>query len=73
MRIIKHGRIEREEIIRTVTFECKNCGCIFEEDITDLGPKYAYTCPCPDCGREVWSFKYKDTKYINYYKVGDVE
>lgn len=73
MRIIKHGRIEREEITRTVTFECKNCGCIFEEDTMDLRPKYAYTCPCPDCGREVWSNKYKDTKYINYYKVGDAK
>ena len=73
MRVIKHGRIKREGIIRTVTFECVNCDCIFEEDTMDLRQEGVYICPCPDCEREVWSNKYKDTKYINYYKVGDVE
>ena len=73
MRIIKHGSIKREGIIRTVTFECVNCGCIFEEDTMNLEPEHVYICPCPDCWHEVWSNKYKDTKYINYYKVGDVE
>ena len=73
MRIIKHGCLKEKETVRTVTFECINCGCIFEEDTKDLRNNRIYTCPCPECKCEVWSDKYKDIIYINCNKVDDVE
>lgn len=67
MRIIKHGSLKQPtKTIRTVFFKCVNCGCIFEEDTEQSGVKgTAYTMPCPDCGREVFSNKYKDIKYLD--------
>lgn len=68
MRIIKHGSLKQPtKTIRTVRFKCINCGCIFEEDTEELRGKgeVLYTIPCPECGCEVFSNKYKDIKYLN--------
>ena len=66
MRIIKHGSLKQPtKTIRTVKFKCVNCGCIFEEDTEELRRDCFYTMPCPDCGHEVFSNKYKDIKYLD--------
>ncbi len=68
MRIIKHGSLKQPtKTIRTISFKCINCGCIFEEDTEELRGKGVtiYTMPCPDCGCEVFSNKYKDIKYLD--------
>ena len=54
MRILVHG-IKR----RCVTFTCRNCGCIYQENtestmfnIGTFNYTAAYKCDCPECGCE---------------------
>lgn len=58
MKIIKQG--EKEKTAKTVRFECRACGCIFEADegeykYYDAPVAYAceYDAKCPCCGKDV--------------------
>ena len=58
MKIIKQG--EMEKTTKTVRFECRSCGCIFEANegeykYYDAPVAYAceYDAECPCCGKEV--------------------
>lgn len=51
MKIIKQGDLNR--LKKTVSFECKTCGCIFEADKDEYSIQHQYnhpyvsvTCPC---------------------------
>lgn len=54
MRILVHG-----DKRRCVTFTCRNCGCIYQEntenvmfDIGSFNSPPFYRCNCPECGYE---------------------
>lgn len=62
MKIIKQGSMV-ETMLKTVTFECDNCGCIFEANKQEYTVKPyrwwdffggdTYTCKCPYCNENV--------------------
>lgn len=58
MKIIKEGDLELKRAVRT--FECDECGCLWEADRTeyvtetDFRNGHVYVMDCPTCGRRCY-------------------
>lgn len=51
VKIIVNGDQSR---MKTVRFECEDCGCVFEANATEYWEiNGTYYCNCPFCGQEV--------------------
>ena len=60
MKIIRDGNLDK--LNKVVSFECNDCGCIFEANHNEYEIKSSfsieyYCCECPCCGNRVLTYK----------------